>query len=354
MKRIVVIGIVLSLLAGATALALTREEKRAPLPVQVMLDKAVGKPQEHNLSCESRSASDLAQFWGFNIPESQFLSQLPRSDNPHKGFVGSPDDQRGGLPPNGYGVYAEPVAALLQAYGLPARAEYQRGLKWLREELAAGQPVIVWATYEFKDTPVQTYRSADGQDHKVVPFEHTFLVVGYTPTEFYVIDAYDGQRKAFPVADFEKSWSLLDQMAVTMKNPNLSPGRPWRETLQIYGLPLAAILCLALAMITARYTSRPATTGSPSGRRSPGAAGQASRRMRQLETTVGGLWPRRAARGNVPRYRYAQTFGAISLFIGLLLSMRLSGFNPCLAVPLVVGCGALGFILGYQIENWGR
>ncbi len=360
LKRIVVISIVLLLLAGATALALTLEEKKAPLPAQVLLEKATGQPQARNLSCESRSASDLAAFWGFNVPEAQFLEKLPRSDNPHKGFVGSPDDPRGGLPPNGYGVYAEPVAALLQAYGLPARAEHRRGLNWLREELAAGQPVIVWATYGFRNQPVQTYRSTDGQEHKVVPFEHTFLVMGYTPTEFQVIDAFDGKRKSIPVADFERGWSLLDQMAVAVKNPSQAPSRPISETWQFYGLPLAALLFLALALISARYTSRQSPAGGARGRQdrvpaaAGAAAGRAGGRMREMETATEGLLPRSGARGQRPRYGYAQTFGAICLIVGLLLSTRLSGFNPCLAIPLVVGCGALGFILGYQIENLGR
>ena len=34
------------------------------LPPSAFVEELIGYPQEHNLSCESRSATDLAAFWG--------------------------------------------------------------------------------------------------------------------------------------------------------------------------------------------------------------------------------------------------------------------------------------------------
>ena len=81
-----------------------------------------GHPMISNLDCEARSAVDWAAFFGVTIDEPTFLSQLPSSDNPEKGFVGHYWDIAGGIPPNPYGVHAGPIAQLLRAYGLKANA----------------------------------------------------------------------------------------------------------------------------------------------------------------------------------------------------------------------------------------
>jgi len=87
---------------------------------------------------------DWANYLGRSINEYTFLNQLPKSDNPDKGFVGSVYGTWGQIPPDPYGVHAPPVAALLREYGLNAYAH--RPLSWdqLRAEIAHGNPVIVW------------------------------------------------------------------------------------------------------------------------------------------------------------------------------------------------------------------
>jgi hypothetical protein len=54
--------------------------------------------------------------------------------------LGDADMPPGSMPPDGYGVYAEPVAAVLRDYGLDARAVYDLGLERLKSELLAGRP----------------------------------------------------------------------------------------------------------------------------------------------------------------------------------------------------------------------
>jgi len=55
-----------------------------------------------------------------------------------------------------------------------------------------------------------------------------------------------------------------------------------------------------------------------------------------------------------PAYRLARVLGLFGLMAGLVLAVQLEGFNPFLGIPLLLGCGAIGYLLGYQIENWGR
>ena len=75
------------------------------------------------LSCEASAATDWAAYFGKKIDEYEFQNRLPQSDNPNKGFVGNVFGTWGQVPPAPYGVHADPVATLLQDYGLDAEDE---------------------------------------------------------------------------------------------------------------------------------------------------------------------------------------------------------------------------------------
>jgi uncharacterized protein YvpB/LysM repeat protein len=184
-------------------------------PASAFISGVVGHPQGHSLSCEARSAVDWLAFWGISVSEEDFLSQLPRSDNPDRGFVGNVDDVWGSIPPHSYGVHAGPVAALLRQYGLAAEA--QRDLAWddLRLEVAAGRPVIVWVIGQMWPGTPRSY--TDDEDHNtiVASFEHTMLLTGYDESYVYVVDASSGLSETFGLQAFLDSWSVLGNMAVT-------------------------------------------------------------------------------------------------------------------------------------------
>jgi uncharacterized protein YvpB len=173
-----------------------------------------GHPQTYSLSCESRSATDLAGYWGVSVDETQFLVALGTSDNPHQGFVGDVNLPPGSLPPDGYGVYAEPVAATLRDYGLAAQPVYGLGLDRLRSELSSGRPVLVWATYSMIPYEPIEWMSGDGRISSVIPFMHTFLVIGFDEQGVFVLDAFDATVQHYPYPTFVRVWDLFDQMAV--------------------------------------------------------------------------------------------------------------------------------------------
>ncbi len=179
----------------------------------------LGNSQTYNLSCESRSAADLAAFWDIPVDELEFLAALGQSDNPHKGFVGDATAPPGSLPPYGYGVYAEPVAATLRNYGLDARPEYNLGLNGLRAELLAGRPVLVWATYRMEPYEPVEWSSSDGQVSTVVPYMHTFLVTGFDANGLSVLDAFDASVQYYSFESFVQAWDLFDQMALIVTGP---------------------------------------------------------------------------------------------------------------------------------------
>jgi uncharacterized protein YvpB len=179
----------------------------------------IGRPQTFNMSCESRSAADLAAFWGVPVSEAEILTALGTSDNPHEGFVGDVGAAPGSLPPYGYGVYAEPIAWALRAAGLDARPVYDLGLAGLQGELLAGRPVLIWATYAMEIQEPVEWTSSDGRVSTVVPYMHTFIVTGYDEEGLSVVDAYDGTLQRYSFDDVVRVWNLFDQMAVLVNGP---------------------------------------------------------------------------------------------------------------------------------------
>ena len=184
------------------------------LPESAYISGVSGHAQAYVLSCEARSAADWAAYYGVSLSESDFLGSLPRSDNPDEGFVGQPNDAWGNLPPNGYGVHADPVAELLQDYGLEADA--RRNLSWeaLRAEVAAGRPVIVWVIGQMWTSQAVEYTADDGETATVARFEHTMILIGYTPEVVHVVDAYSGSTQTYALGSFIASWGVLGNMAV--------------------------------------------------------------------------------------------------------------------------------------------
>ena len=185
-----------------------------PYPESAYIGDFNGFPQTYNLSCESRSASDLAAYFGYSFAEVNFLWSLPASDNPNKGFVGSVTDALGGLPPNGYGVYAGPVADLMRAWGVPATAHFGMSYEELQIQIAAGRPVMIWGIRELGYSDPVPYTSSDGETSIVARYEHTFIVIGYGPDYITVED--NGRIYSVSLNQFLTSWAVLGNMAVTI------------------------------------------------------------------------------------------------------------------------------------------
>jgi uncharacterized protein YvpB len=186
------------------------------IPDSAFISGFVGHAQGHSLSCEARSAADLADFWGVSISENDFLSQLPFSKNPDKGFVGRYDDYWGNIPPRSYGVHAAPIAAELKDLGLQAKALDDASMDDLRDQLAAGHPVIVWVIGQMWNGTADTIQLADSDIIRVAAFEHTMVLTGYTPDQVQVFDPYTGSYEVFGLDYFLASWSVLGNMAVTV------------------------------------------------------------------------------------------------------------------------------------------
>jgi uncharacterized protein YvpB len=191
----------------------TPTDKPTPtLAASAQIEGLKGRWPAYSLNCESRSAVDWAAYFGVQIDEMVFFNALPVSDNPDEGFVGYVDGPWGEIPPNDYGVHAEPVAEVLSQFGVNARA--LRGMSWrkLRAEIMAGRPVIVWVIGRVGlGTPVP-YTDSNGDETVVARFEHTVIITGYSKRHVYVLDGYWVYTR--PINDFLDSWAVLGNMAV--------------------------------------------------------------------------------------------------------------------------------------------
>jgi len=201
------------LLAGLiTATLLTPESP----PPQAWVTDFTGYPQQYNLSCEIRSATDVANFWGVPVSEDALISTLPVSDDPNMGFIGDITAPAGSLPPIGYGVYAHPVAYILKRAGLNAHPHHKFSLDQIKREIAQGRPVIVWGTYGMKPGEVQAWTTQLGRIVSIVRWEHSFVAVGYDEGGIYLVDAYDATLQYYAYDAFLSGWDMLERMAVTV------------------------------------------------------------------------------------------------------------------------------------------
>ena len=184
-----------------------------PIPYDsVIIGNIYGQPQSYNLSCESRSAVDWARYFGVTLSETDFVYSLPSSDDPNRGFVGNVNDYGGQIPPNSYGVHAEPVAELLRAYGVPATAVTSMSADAIRREIDYGHPVIAWVIVGTLPGYGEYYTTQDGNTVLVARNEHTVIVIGYDPTGVTILDGGMVYWRSWDV--FMASFGALNNMAV--------------------------------------------------------------------------------------------------------------------------------------------
>jgi LysM repeat protein len=210
MKKYLILALLFVFLIGS---APYQEET---LPDYAFVDGIVSHGQTYPLSCESRSAADLAGYWGVPVRETEFFDRLPRSDNPEAGFVGNVFGTWGQTPPNPYGVHAPPIANLLQQYGLDAQPHKGMTLRELKTEIANGRPVIVWVIGRVWSGTPKSYTAIDGSVVTVAAYEHSMLAYGYDLSGIYLIDAGSGGRASYSYETFRTSWGVLENLAVTV------------------------------------------------------------------------------------------------------------------------------------------
>lgn len=235
LSRLLLVVIITGMLLGDVS-----PVRAETIPDQAYISGVVGRAQQHTLSCETRSAVDVAAFWGVNFTENEFLKVLPKSKNPNDGFVGSVDDPWGYIPPASYGVHAAPIAKTLKKMGLKTRKFSNANANDLKEEIAAGKPVIVWVIGQMWPGTPRDYSPSKGETVTVAYHEHTMILTGYNKDYVQVIDSYSGITQSYSWKTFLKSWAVLGNMAVVVDGkkdsanptpqPTASPAKKNKKT----------------------------------------------------------------------------------------------------------------------------
>jgi LysM repeat protein len=184
--------------------------------------------QDFSLSCESSASAMVATYFkpeppeGFNNWEEYFVKTIPLDCNPHKGFRGKIDGYLSTRcePPNGYGVYAEPVATALNNAGIQASVEY--GVDYLRvaQAVRSGYPVIVWVSNK-KAEPEYEIDPETGEKYLLLLGEHVWVVTGVSADNksFLINDPWRGRQfwcQSFP------RWEEFGGMRVIVKGKEFS------------------------------------------------------------------------------------------------------------------------------------
>jgi len=189
-----------------------QEVKSDEIPISSYVGTLRGTPQLYTLDCEAQSAVNWAQFFGVSIDEMEFIDRLPRSDDPESGFVGSINGAMGQFPPDDYGVHAAPVAALLEEYGLSAKAKRDWDFEGIKKEIANGQPVIAWIVNMPFEIDTMLYTASNGNTTTVARFEHTWIIIGYNASTVTVVDSEWTYN--VKTAEFMQRWEALGKQAI--------------------------------------------------------------------------------------------------------------------------------------------
>jgi uncharacterized protein YvpB len=183
------------------------------IPSSYQISGVVGHAQSHMLSCESRAAADWAAFYGVSLSENSIQSALPITDNPETGFVGNVNGSWGQIPPNDYGVHANPIATVLRNDGLSANAIKGVSLADLRRQIASGNPVMVWVVGNVWSGSPVSYTASDGSNTTVAYYEHVVIMTGYDETGFTFVDGNSSYWRSNSA--FSSSFGALNNMAIT-------------------------------------------------------------------------------------------------------------------------------------------
>ncbi len=172
--------------------------------------------QQQTLTCEETAAAMALRA---ALSEAQIVKAMPRSDNPFAGIRGSTNYPiYGGL--TNYGTYAQGLQKGLAALGRGSTVLYGQAYADFKNtviaNLKAGKAVIWWTSWR---QTYQTPRSVNtsGGAVRLVPYEHTVVIVGATDWGVRYLDPYDGTTRSTSWGDFQRTSGYFGNMALIVQ-----------------------------------------------------------------------------------------------------------------------------------------
>jgi uncharacterized protein YvpB len=169
--------------------------------------------QQRNLSCEYASLVIAMGAYGASVSEYEFDERVGWSDNPHWGYRGDISGWWGNT--DDYGVYAEPLSAVIGDFGFWGEVFYGGGdTSQLTAHLDAGHPTLVWVGL-WGNTSYYDY-AADGTPFKLAPGMHVVVAYGYDDGGVYASDPALGATRYYDWGTFLWRWNVFDGMALAV------------------------------------------------------------------------------------------------------------------------------------------
>lgn len=166
------------------------------------------------LSCEYAATSAATAYYGTAITQWRLRVSVGTDENPHKGFRGSITGTWGGT--KDYGVYAEPIAAVLRERGFAHSYVFYGGADNLRAEIGAGHPVVAWITGTWQPSSRYVLYDAAGDRYSLIPDEHAVTVYGYDDAGVWVMDPAHADKSHVSWQTFLTAWNQIDGMALVV------------------------------------------------------------------------------------------------------------------------------------------
>lgn len=178
----------------------------------VMLNGVFTYQQQRSLSCEYASVQIATTLLGQPVSDYEIEQVVPLHENPHRGYRGNITGTWGNT--NDYGVYNEPLADALAAFGYQGNPFYG-GIDELEAELDQGRPVIVWLGMWGDGGSFDQY-SAAGNRYQLTTGMHVMVAYGYDDSLVYLTDPGTAMLREYPKAEFGQLWEVMDGMALSV------------------------------------------------------------------------------------------------------------------------------------------
>ena len=159
----------------------------------------------------------VLNYYGYDIDKTTLATTYLDLDttytsNPYVQFIGTPFSS------NSYGCYSPVIVDCASSYGVNAINISYCSYSDLLNFVAAGYPVIVWATMGMSSTIYGSSSWTDSYGNEVIwrGNEHCMVLVGFDVSEdiAYLADPLTGTIKSYSLKTFLEKWVEQDSQAV--------------------------------------------------------------------------------------------------------------------------------------------
>ena len=132
--------------------------------------------------CEITAVTMMLQYKGCRVTKHSLANEMPRSNNPNKGFVGNP------YASSGWTIYPPALMKLVRKHAHSATNLTGVSLNTLKKQIDKKHPVTLWVAGVHGFTT------------------HALTMTGYSPTRIYYNDPWTHQKTSMSNASFKAAW----------------------------------------------------------------------------------------------------------------------------------------------------